>query len=59
MGTLFPPLVNSRYESGLMSPQTVEMMLAGVAQTPPTWTGFSSSKMAVGSPSWELFVTTR
>ena len=52
IGTPSPPLVNSRYPSGLMSPQTVEMMLAGVARTPPMWTGVLSSNMAVGSPSW-------
>ena len=35
MGTPSPPFVNSRYASGLVYPQTAEMMLAGVARTPP------------------------
>ena len=35
MGTPPPPFVNSRYASRLVSPQTADMMLAGVAQTPP------------------------
>ena len=35
MGTPSPPLINSRYASGLESQQTDETMLAGVARTPP------------------------
>ena len=35
MGNPYPPFVNSRYASGLVFPQTAEMMLAGVARTPP------------------------
>ena len=35
MGTPPPPFVNSRYVFGLVSPQTAEMMLAGVTRTPP------------------------
>ena len=36
MGTPSPPFINSRYASELVSPQTAEMMLAGVALTSPT-----------------------
>ena len=35
MGNPSPPFINSRYASGLVYPQTAEMMLAGVARTPP------------------------